>query len=80
MNSLQLRSNFHALIDNFQNENVLSKFYEILSKSNESKDGELWSRLTVSEQEELINISKSAEDQNNLISNEEMKQKYKKWL
>lgn len=80
MNSIELRTNFHTLIDNFQNENVLSKFYEILSKSNKSNDGKLWARLSILEQEELIQIMKSSEDEANLVSNDEMKSKYKKWL
>jgi hypothetical protein len=80
MNSLQLRSDFHSLIDNFQNEHVLSKFYELLNKINQAKDGELWARLAQEEQEELLEIIKTSEDTKTIVSNNDMQQKFKKWL
>jgi len=80
MNSLQLRSDFHSLIDNFQNEYVLSKFYELLNKINQAKDGELWVRLAQEEQEELLEIIKTSEDTKTIVSNNDMQQKFKKWL
>jgi hypothetical protein len=80
MNSLQLRADFHSLIDNFQNENVLSKFYELLNKINQAKDGELWARLAQEEQEELLEIIKTSEDTTTMVSNSDMQKKFKKWL
>ena len=39
MTKIELKSNFHKLIDNINNDNFLFKFYEILEKVKESKDG-----------------------------------------
>jgi hypothetical protein len=80
MTTLELKSNFHKLIDNINNDNMLSKFYEILEKANESKDGTLWNKLSFQERQELENIEKESHDANNLISHADMTKKHKKWL
>ena len=49
MNTLELKSNFHMLIDNISNEKILSSFYEIMSSLNEHKEGSLWAKLSVEE-------------------------------
>jgi hypothetical protein len=80
MTTVELRSNFHKLIDNTNNDSVLSKFYELLSKANEERDGELWAGLSYDEQQELLEIEKESHDITLLISHSEMFQKHKKWL
>ena len=80
MTTIELKSNFHKLIDNINNENLLFKFYEIISKTNETKDGALWSRLSKAEQQELLIIEKESQNPNNLISHSDMIKKHKKWL
>ncbi|NTW33100.1 MAG: hypothetical protein HGB12_10825 [Bacteroidetes bacterium] len=80
MNTIELRTNFHRLIDTFNNESVLSKFYDLLLKAKESKDTQLWSRLSLEEQEELMLIEKQSHDPENLISHSEVSKKHKKWL
>jgi len=80
MNTVQLKTNFHKLIDTFNNESVLLKFYELLLKAKESKDSHLWSRLSVEEQEELKLIEKQSHDPGNLIPQTEITKKHKKWL
>ncbi len=80
MTTIELKSNFHRLIDNINNDNVLTKFYDILSRVNDSKEEILWSRLSIQEQEELFIIEKESHDPQNLISHSEMNKKHKKWL
>jgi hypothetical protein len=80
MTTIELKSKFHILIDNINNDNVLSKFYDILSRVKESSEGSLWDRLTPDEQEELILIEKESHNQENLITHAEMIKKLKKWL
>ena len=80
MTTIELKSNFHKLIDNIDNDNVLSKFYDILSRVKESKEGLLWDRLSPGEQEELIIIEKERHNPANLIHHSEMIKKHKKWL
>jgi len=80
MNGIQLKENLHRLIDNTENEALLAKYYELISKMCEQGSGDLWERLTKSEQEELIRIEEESRDPNNLTSHLKMKEKHAKWL
>ena len=80
MNTIELKNDFHNLIDKIENENLLIKFYELIQKKVSSKDGQLWSRLTVEEQEELLQAERESEDDRNLIDWNIIKEKHKKWL
>jgi len=80
MNSIELRNNFHSLIDKIKNDALLMKFYEIMIKAKDNKEGELISCLTKEEYEELIISYQESKDESNLISHDEMKNKHSKWL
>lgn len=80
MNTLELKNNFHLLIDKIENENILSKFYMILSSANENEDGELWKNLSSEDKEELLLSYSESEDDQYLISYSEVKKRYEKWL
>ena len=80
MNTIELKNDFHNLIDEIENENLLIKFYELIQKKVSSKNGQLWNQLTVEEQDELLKAEKESEDERNLINWEIIKEKHKKWL
>lgn len=80
MTTVELKSNFHQLIDKINNEAMLVKFYEIMSTANVSHDGSLWKNLSIDEQQELIETEKESRIIENLIDHSVMKSKYKKWL
>ena len=80
MNAIELKKNFHLLIDSIDNENLLVSFYDLIKKRSSTKEGQLWGRLTTQEQEELISALKESENPENLISHEEMVKKHKKWF
>ena len=80
MTTFELKSNFHNLIDDINDDGILSKFYDLLSKAKENKEGMLSNRLSKSEREELLMIEKESHESTNLISNSEMQLKHKKWL
>ncbi len=80
MNTIELKNNFHNLIDSIKNEAILMQFYELMLKAKDSQEGKLWSRLTKEEQKELFLSELESCDENNLIANEQMKTKHKKWL
>jgi hypothetical protein len=80
MSTAELRKNFHHLIDNIDNEQLLLGFYDLMKKMSGSKDGELWSKLSFEEQEELLQTFEESEHPYNLIDHEEMKKKHGKWL
>ena len=80
MNTIELKQNFHHLIDSIDNENLLINFYDLIKKRSSAKEGQLWNRLTKQEKEELLLSLEESKNPENLISHEEMKIKYKKWL
>ena len=80
MNTLELKKDFHNLIDSIDNESLLSDFYTLIKRRISSKEGKLWKGLTKKEQEELNLAFEESEKLENLISHEEMRKKHKKWL
>jgi hypothetical protein len=80
MTTIELKSNFHKLIDEINNDSILNKFYEILSSARDKKEGVLWNNLSDSEQNELLETEKDSHNENNLISHNDMILKNKKWL
>ncbi|MCX6233109.1 MAG: hypothetical protein NT175_00070 [Bacteroidetes bacterium] len=80
MTTIELKNNFHHLIDSIDNEQFLMKFYDLMKSRTASKEGHLWSRLTKEEQEELLSAFNESERDENLISHAEIVKKHKKWL
>jgi len=80
MNTVELKSNFHRLIDTIDNENILSKFLSIMERVSMKKDGQLWERLNKAEKQELLLIDTEADNDDNLIPHSKIQEKHKKWL
>jgi hypothetical protein len=80
MNTLELKSNFHMLIDNISNEKILSSFYEIMSSLNEHNEGSLWAKLSVEERQELFDLDEESKNEDSLISHSTIKEKHRQWL
>ena len=80
MNAIEIKTNFHNLIDQINNEQLLIKLYHIMEQASITADGQLWSRLTEDEQIELLKIEEETQSGGDLISNEQMQTKHKKWL
>ncbi|MDA3910019.1 MAG: hypothetical protein PF448_01515 [Bacteroidales bacterium] len=80
MNTIELKRNFHNLIDSIENESLLMNFYELMKNKTSTKDGKLWGRLSVKEQETLLRTVEEIEKPNHVISHSEMKKKHEKWL
>lgn len=80
MNTLEIKNNFHQLIDQINNEQLLVKLYRIMEQASLTHDGQLWSSLTLEEQDELLSIEREVQSDQDLISSEQMQHKHKKWL
>jgi len=80
MTTLELKNNFHQLIDSIENENLLEKFYELMLRKRYSKDGVLWSKLSKDEIDELLASNEEVENPDYQVSHDEMRKKYSKWL
>ena len=80
MDALELKKEFHELIDRVDNTSLLSAFYDALKKRISLKEGQLWRNLTKEQQEELLLAFEESEDPQNLISHDDMIKKNKRWL
>jgi hypothetical protein len=80
MSSTEIKNSFHKLIDDIDNDIILSKFYNIMEKASESKDGQLWERLSEEDKKELLLIDNEIDNEDNLIPHSKVQEKHKKWL
>ena len=80
MTNSEIKSSIRKIIDSIDNDNLLNKYYELISRMKDMKDGDLWKSLSRNEQDELIKIETDSRDEKNLISNHDMREKHKKWL
>jgi len=80
MTAIELKKNFHQLIDSIDNENLLLNFYDLIKGRSSEKEGQLWSRLSKEEQEELLLAVEESEDPDNLISYKDMNEKHRRWI
>jgi len=80
MNTIDLKNDFHNLIDKIENKTLLEKFYQMMEYSFNQKKGFLWNNLSEQEQQKLLIVCDESENENTLTSNEDMMLKLKKWL
>lgn len=77
MKLTELKSEFHELIDQINDPELLSQFYDAISLS--IKQDSSWKLLSVERQQEILKAYEESEDDANLISFQELKSKYEKW-
>ena len=80
MKQSDIKTNFHHLIDEIDNEPLLMKFYDLLIKSRVQKEGELWNQLSKEQKNELLLAESESHYKKNLIDHETQKAKHRKWL
>lgn len=80
MTTVELKNNFHQLIESIDNENFLQQFYELMLYKKSSKNGSLWAQQTEEEINELLMANDECDNPDNLIPHEEVKKQYSKWL
>ena len=80
MTTIEIRKNFHSLIDSIDNENILLFFYDLMKRKSTSKEGQIWNQLSNDQKQELLLSAQESENPDNLISHEDLKNKHKKWL
>ncbi|HEX8529630.1 MAG TPA: hypothetical protein VF646_06385 [Cytophagales bacterium] len=81
MSIQEIKANFHHLIDEMENEELLKKVYNLLKdypKENESID--FWDDLSDGQKAELDTALEESEHEENLIPHDQVKQEAKTWL
>jgi len=80
MKHSDIRKSFHKLIDEIDNERLLMKFYDLLIKSSDQEEGELWNQLSDEQKNEILIAESESHYLKNLIDQETQKAKHQKWL
>ena len=80
MKNSEIKTNFHHLIDEIENEGLLMRFYDLMLKSKSHKEGDLWNQLTEEQKELLLLTEQESQNPKNLIDHKTQKAKHKKWL
>ncbi|WP_439696355.1 hypothetical protein ACFGVS_27145 [Mucilaginibacter sp. AW1-7] len=78
MKLAELKSDFHSLIDQINDPELLSQFYDIISQ-HINVDNSDWESLSPKQQQELLDAYESSEDEDNLIPLSVIEAKYKQW-
>lgn len=69
----QIKTNFHHLIDEIDNEKILKNFYEVMNGfSPKNKTVDFWDTLTQEQKRELELAWEESEKEENLISHNEV--------
>ena len=81
MSIKEIKTNFHHLIDEIENEKILKQFYEVLngfSKKNRTVD--FWDTLTEEQKKEIDLAWEESEKEENLIPHNEVMKEANKWI
>jgi hypothetical protein len=73
-----LKSEFHELIDQIHDPEILGQFYDAISRSIHSENS-LWQSLTKEQQQGVLIAYEESEDETNLIPLSVIKSKFDKW-
>ena len=76
MKLAELKSDFHNLIDQIEDPEILEQFYGALSNSIKPGNS-LWSSLTPEQQQGVITAYEESEDDSNLVPLSAIKSKFK---
>ena len=72
METIELRSNIHKIVDRIQNEQLLQTIYDFLKVREENKPGAIWESLTLEQKQEVLLAYQESEDEDNLIDREKL--------
>jgi TRAP-type C4-dicarboxylate transport system substrate-binding protein len=73
-----LKSEFHELIDQINDEEILAQFYDALNRS-VSTEGSLWQSLTEEQRQGVLEAYDESKDKANRIPLSAIKSKFDKW-
>lgn len=77
---MNVKNDFHHLIDEINDEQLLEAYYKLIQRLSSNKPGELWNRLTKDQQQDLLLAYDESFDTANLISHDIVKQQHEQWL
>ncbi len=75
-----IKHQFHDLIDQVDDETILSRYLGAISSEVNGETTDLWKDVTPEEKAEILEAYEESKDTTNWISHEDVKRKYEKWL
>jgi hypothetical protein len=75
-----LKNNFHQLIDNLNDIQVLETLYKLVSSFQREQEMDIFDDLTVPQQQRLQQSLQQSENPSNLHTHENVKQEIQQWL
>lgn len=80
MNKTALKTHLHKLIDQIDNQNLLEEYYQELKLLIQKSQVNVWDSLTNEQKKEVLLSYEESEEDQNLIDNNSVMDKYKDWL
>ncbi len=80
MNKIELKANLHGLIDQIDSMSILKEYYNELKSILSSNKTSVWDTLSEEQKKEVLLSFEESENDDNLLDNDEVMNKYKEWL
>lgn len=77
---MKIKEEFHHLIDSIEDEAVLKAYFQLVQSLNIEQSGDLFNKLTDEQKRELLLADDESSNEENLISHDDVKAEYSKWL
>ncbi len=72
MNTIELKTNIHNIVDRIQSEQLLRTLYDFLKIREKDTAGSLWESLTETQKQEVLLAYEESDDDSNLIEREKI--------
>ena len=80
MDKTTLKTNLHKFIDQIDSQNLLEEYYQEMKNLIQKSKVNVWDSLTDEQRKEVLLSYEESEMDSNLVDNESVMNKYKKWL
>lgn len=80
MSITEVRNKFHTLIDTVENPELLQRFLDLMKQTTQKGNKSLLDSLTEADRDDVLKSYEESLDEANLVANEDVIHKYKKWL
>jgi hypothetical protein len=76
MDTVELKSDLHKILDGIEDEQLLRAVYDFLKEHENAETGQLWKTLTDEQKTAVYASYEESKDDNNLTAWEDIKMKY----
>lgn len=80
MDKVQLKSDIHSFIDQIESLELLNDYYIELKRIVESGKSSTWDSLSVEQKKEILLSYEESEQEENLVDENVVMEKYNKWI